>query len=57
MCSVRGFCLLNEAKLLRKANGDTLTKDITKRYHAASVEYLKAAVSYPKDDENHACKS
>jgi len=57
MCSVRGFCLLEEAKRLRQANSGDLTRDISKRYLDASAEYLKAAASYPKDDENHACKS
>ena len=57
MHSTRGFCLLNKAKQSREANGGDLTMDITKQYLEASAEYLKAAASYPKDDENHACKS
>jgi hypothetical protein len=57
MRSVRGFCLLEKAERSRQANGGVLTQDITKKYLDASAEYLKAAVNYPKDDENHACES
>ena len=57
MRSLRGHCLLNEAKRSRQANGGALTEDITRRYLDASVEYLKAAASFPKDDEYHACES
>jgi len=57
MCSIRGLCLLGEAERSRQANGGALTEDISKRYLDASVEYLKAAANYPKDDEYHTCKS
>ena len=54
---VRGLCLLQKARRSRRANGGTLTEDITKQYQASSVEYLKAATYHPKDDERHACES
>jgi hypothetical protein len=54
--SVRGFCFLEKAKRLRQANRGVLTGDITKQYLDASAEYLKAARTYPQDDEKHACK-
>ena len=56
MRRVRGFCLLEEAKRSREANGGALTEDIIKKYLNASAEYLRAARNYPQDDEKHACK-
>ncbi len=52
--STRGFYYHHMAIIRRKKEG--LTQELVTDHMKSSLEYLKAASSYPPDDEKHACE-